>query len=98
MKNNKETRVYSMQESTLSCKAAIDATTFGASHSMYVIHPVPIETLNPPEEAGVLIQEEEFKEIDFIASSNQVYAKLAPNDRHEVDLWDATLKDGLDEY
>jgi len=98
--NSKDTRIYNQYESTLSCEAAIETTTFGTQRSMRALYLVPTEREITTKEASDFspIQEENAQEVDFIAASNQAYAKLAPNERHELDIWDVTLDDGLDEY
>lgn len=98
--SKQETSINDQYASTLSCEAAIETTTGGSRQSMRTIYLVPTERTITTKKASdiAILQENVVHETDFIVASQSAYAALAPNERHELDIWDVTLNDGLDEY
>ena len=50
-----------------------------------------------PPLPSISISEPDKKETDPIALLNKAYEALPPEDRDEMDIWDCTIKDGLED-
>lgn len=98
--NWKKINLLDQYKGTSSCEPSPQITTGGFPGGGRSVQFIPIEDIIATEIAGEfsLIQEGGIRTEDFIEASNKAYAELAPDERHELSVWDATLDDGLNEY
>lgn len=78
---------------------AVSSATVGTATAApsfnYSPHRIFYERLLPVH-AGPMAAQKISKD-EFLKMANQAYAALAPEDRDEMEIWDTTIKDGLED-